>query len=143
MSTDRKVMKVVALCLLAWAIVMIVLDVMAIMAAVGEGFGPGDLIWVVLLTFLGIFGFWVGMAGVRGANTPSRSGRFNAGALILGLVCLVDGVLTFATGNGIAATIAGPEAQGDMVNLCLSVVGFVLCAIGWFEGRRVLEASKK
>lgn len=143
MSTDRKVMKVVSLCLLAWAIVMIVLDVLAVVAAVGEGFGPGDFVWIVLLTFLGLFGFWVGMAGVRGANTPSRSGRFNVGAIILGLITLIDVILTLVSGNGIAGTIAGPEAQGDIVNLLLSVVAFVLCAIGWFMGSRVLEASKK
>lgn len=90
-------------------------------------------------TFQGLFGIWTGMAGVKGANTPSRSGRFNVGAAILSLFELFCLVYTLVVGHDLGGRVLGE----DIPSIVLEVVALIVCAAGWMFGRRVLEASKK
>lgn len=139
MSNDRKLMKVMSLILLAWSLIIFVYDALCIVTVATNGWQLPGFILVASYTFQGLFGVWVGMAGVKGANTPSRSGRFNVGAIILGLFELISLVFTLVVGEDFGGRALGT----DIPSLVLTVVALVVCIAGWILGRRVLEASKK
>lgn len=139
MSNDRKLMKVMSLILLAWSLVIFVYDALCIVTVANNGWPPVGLILVASYTFQGLFGVWTGMAGVKGANTPSRSGKFNVGAAILSLYELFCLVFTLVMGQDFGGRVLGE----DIPSIVLEVVALVVCAAGWVLGRRVLEASKK
>lgn len=137
MSSDQKVMKVASLVLLAWSLVVLVLDVVAIVTVAGGGWGVGGILLVILYTFEGLFGFWVGMKGVKGANTPSKAGTFNVGALILALVEVFCLIYTLVTG----ADFAGRALSENVPMLVLECIALAACLVGWFAGRKVLTAA--
>lgn len=139
MSNDRKLMKVMSLILLAWSLVIFVYDALCIMTVANNGWPVAGFILVASYTFQGLFGVWTGMAGVKGANTPSRSARFNVGAAILSLYELFCLVFTIVMGQDLGGRVFGE----DIPSIVLEVVALVVCVAGWVLGRRVLEASKK
>ena len=139
MSNDRKLMKVMSLILLAWSLVIFVYDALCIVTVATNGWHSAGFVLVASYTFQGLFGIWTGMAGVKGANTPLRSGRFNVGAAILSLFELFCLVYTLVVGHDLGGRVLGE----DIPSIVLEVVALIVCAAGWMFGRRVLEASKK
>lgn len=137
MSNDQKVMKVASLVLLAWSLAVLVFDVIAIVTVASGGWGVGGFLLVILYTFEGLFGFWVGMKGVKGANTPSKAGTFNVGALILALVEVFCLIFTLVTGTD----VAGRALADDVPMVVLECIALAACLAGWFAGRRVLTVA--
>jgi hypothetical protein len=132
MSQERKVMKVLALVMFAWAVVMLVLDVVGIVVAAGEGFGAGSTAYIVLDTCAALFGIWIFMKGVQGANTPSKAGPFIKACIIM---CVYQVLyIAFSLFMGGLAAIT----RGDVV---FGVLALVICLAGWRYGKAVLEAS--
>jgi hypothetical protein len=132
MSQERKVMKVLALVMFAWAVVMLVLDVVGIVVAAGEGFTAGSTAYVVLDTCAALFGFWIFMKGVQGANTPSKAAPFIKACIIM---CVYQVLyIAFSIFMGGVASIT----RGDVV---FGVLALVVCLAGWRYGKAVLEAA--
>jgi hypothetical protein len=134
MSTDRKIMKILAFCLFIWGVAALVFDVIGLVVLSEQGFTAPGVVMEVIFTVGWVFALQCGVKGVHGANTPSKSGKFITSCLVLFIVMAVFLVVCVA--------FTGAAVIGDGVAV-VSGVGLVLAAAGWFYGRKVLEASKR
>lgn len=139
MSQDRKLMKVMSIILLFWALLIFVYDAICITVVAQNGWQWQGIVLVALYSFQGFFGISCGMAGVRGANAPSRANTYNIQAAILGIYELISLIYTIV----VQADFGGRPLGSDIPSLVLTMVPLIVCIAGWILGRRVFEASKK
>ena len=130
MSSSQKTLKVICIVLMAWSVLTLLFNVLALFGGVATLIIPGVGLSLLFAGFLGMFGSVFDMVvaglGLRGAKDASKIGPFYVLAVIGFVLALLSAVAGF---------LVGDFQAHELVNALLTGVCAVLASNIRKEGR--------